>query len=158
MTAPKIYCFDTSSLIRAWHEAYPIDVVETFWDLFDDAISDGVVITPDEVLGETKKRSDDLHKWLKAREEACIVAIDDDLQDAVTELLRKNPRMAMNRKGASSADAWVVALAQIRGAVVVSEETMTDSQKRPKIPGVCKSENVGCHNLLQFMRDQQWKI
>jgi predicted nucleic acid-binding protein len=154
----KPYVFDTSSFVRAWHEAYPIDVVQTFWIRLHDAITDGVVLTPDEVLRETSKRSDELHKWLKEREDDCIVAIDDELEDAVTELLDKNPRMAMNRKGASSADAWVVALAKIRGATVISEETMTDSQKRPKIPGICKDNNLKCVNLLAFMRAQKWKI
>src|SRR5262245_35271353 len=118
------FVFDSSSLVRAWHEAYPIDVVETFWDKLHDAMAAGIVIAPDEVLRETSKRSDDLHKWLKAREEQCIVPIDDDLEEAVADLLAQHPRMAMNRKGASSADAWVVALAQIRAGTVVSEESM----------------------------------
>ena len=108
----KPYVFDTSSFVRAWHEAYPIDIMHTFWDKLHDAITMGAVIAPDEVLRETSKRSDGLHKWLKERENHCIVAIDEELEDAVADLLEKTPRMAMNRKGASSADAWVVALAQ----------------------------------------------
>jgi hypothetical protein len=154
----KPYVFDTSSFIRAWHEAYPIDVMQTFWIRLHDAIIGGLVVAPDEVLRETSKRSDELHKWLKEREEHCIVSIDDDLEEAVVELLEKNPRMAMNRKGASAADAWVVALAKIRRGTVISEETMTDSQKRPKIPGVCKDNNVNCENLLAFMRALKWRI
>lgn len=108
--------------------------------------------------GRPAKRSDGLHKWLKEREDPCIVSIDDDLEDAISDLLEQNPRMAMNRKGASSADAWVVALAKIRGGTVISEETMTDSEKRPKIPGVCQAINVNCENLLAFMRAQRWKF
>jgi hypothetical protein len=154
----KPYVFDTSSFIRAWYEAYPIDVMHTFWDKLHDAISSGAVIAPDEVLRETSKRSDGLHKWLKEGEDHCIVEIDEELEDAVTYLLAKNPRLAMNRKGASSADAWVVALAQVRGTTVISEESMTDSQKRPKIPGVCQAVNVKCENLLAFMRAQKWRI
>jgi len=153
----SLYCFDTSSYIRAWHEAYPPDVVETFWERLDDAISEGIVISPDEVLQEMKKRSEDLHRWLKARD-SCIVEIDDPLQQAVTKLLAANPEMAKNRKGASSADAWVIGLAHIRGAIVVSEETIVDSEKKPKIPGVCKRENIPCMKLLEFMRTQKWKI
>lgn len=155
---PSPYVFDTSSLVRAWYEAYPIDVVATFWDRLHDAIGSGVVIAPDEVLRETSKRSDGLHTWLKERESDCIICIDDDMQDAVSDLLKKNPRMAMNRKGASSADVWVVALAQLRGATVISEESLHDSEKRPKIPGVCKDIGVNCANLIAFMRAQKWKI
>ncbi|MBV8762268.1 MAG: DUF4411 family protein [Deltaproteobacteria bacterium] len=156
MTKP--FVFDTSSFIRAWHEAYPIDVMHTFWDLLDKAIDAGFVISPEEVLRETSKRSDELHKWLKARQDRCFVEIDEDLEEAVAELLANNERIAMNRKGASSADAWVVALAKIRTGTVISEESMTDSQKRPKIPGVCKEHNVPCVNLLAFMRAQKWRI
>ena len=42
--------------------------------------------------------------------------------------------------------------------IVVTEETMTDSEKRPKIPGVCKTRRIECINLLEFMRRQKWKI
>jgi phenylpropionate dioxygenase-like ring-hydroxylating dioxygenase large terminal subunit len=157
MTVDRLYCFDTSSFIRAWHEAYPIDVVESFWTKLDNAIASGVVIAPDEVLRETKKRSDGLHGWLRERKQ-CFVDIDDELEEAVSELLANRPLMAQNRKGASSADAWVVALARIRRARVVSEESLTDSEKRPKIPGVCKALEIECGTLLQFMRTEGWKL
>jgi hypothetical protein len=158
LSAPtKPFCFDTSSFIRAWHEAYPLDVVATFWGKLEAAIDGDVVITPDEVIRETKKRSDGLHDWLKGRDK-CIVEIDEDIQDAVASLLQRYEALAKNRKGASAADPWVIATARVREAIVVSEEALTDSEKRPKIPGVCKGIGVECINLLEFMRRQGWKI
>jgi Domain of unknown function (DUF4411) len=35
------YCIDTSSLIAAWEERYPIDHFPNFWKLFEGAIDDG---------------------------------------------------------------------------------------------------------------------
>jgi hypothetical protein len=157
VTQQKLYCFDTSSYIRAWHEAYPLDVVETFWKRLDKAIGDGIVISPEEVFEEMKKRSDALALWLKERD-GCRVEIDDEIQGEVLSILDTRPEMAKNRKGGSSADAWVVGLARLRKATVVSEESLTDSQKRPKIPGVCGELKVPCINLLAFMREQGWKI
>ena len=153
----KLYCFDTSTFIRAWYEAYAPDVVESFWEHLGKAIKAGTIIAPDEVLRETSKRSNDLHAWLKQHEQ-CFVEIDDELQEAVSSLLQRFPLLAKNRKGASSADAWVIALAQIRNATVVSEESPLDSEKKPKIPGVCRQVDVSCTNLLEFMRSAKWKL
>jgi hypothetical protein len=97
----KVYCFDTSTFIRAWYEAYAPDVVPSFWEHLAQAMRGGTVIAPDEVLMETSKRSDDLHAWLKQQEQ-CFVQIDDELQEAVSALLRQVPLLAKNRKGASS--------------------------------------------------------
>lgn len=156
MTA--LYCVDTSSYIRAWHEAYPPDVVPSFWDRMDKAMKSGRVISPEEVLREVGKRSDELHEWLHARRD-CFADIDDDLQDGVADILSANPLLAKNRKGASSADAWVIALARLRGVAVVSEETAVNhSEKRPKIPGVCGGVGVACMPLLQFMRAEKWRL
>lgn len=129
----------------------------SFWERLSEEIEAGIIVSPVDVLLETEKRSPELHKWLKVRER-CIVEIDDDLQDAVAEIVNDHPLMAKNRKGASSADAWVVSLAHLRAAIVVSEESLADSDKRPKIPGVCKQRNIMCMNLLGFMRAERWTI
>lgn len=156
MTA--LYCVDTSSYIRAWHEAYPPDVVPSFWDRMDKAMKNGRIISPEEVLREVGKRSDDLRAWLHARRD-CFADIDDELQDAVAEVLAATPLLAKNRKGASSADAWVIALARLRGAAVVSEESEANhSAKRPRIPGVCRGIGVACVPLLDFMRAEKWRL
>ena len=65
-----IYCVDTSSLIAAWQERYPIENFPKFWDRMDGLTREDRLISPVEVFHEIKKRSDELHAWLKDRKDA----------------------------------------------------------------------------------------
>lgn len=57
-----IYCIDTSSLIAAWQERYPIETFPALRRKMEDLIAAKRLVSPIEVLNETQKRSDDLHK------------------------------------------------------------------------------------------------
>ena len=63
------YCIDTSSLIKAWQVDYPIDNFPGFWRHIEGLITADRLVAPEEVLRETKKRSDELHAWLNAHKE-----------------------------------------------------------------------------------------
>lgn len=152
-----IYCVDTSSMVRAWHEAYAIDVFPTFWDNIEELIDDGRFIAPDEVFRETKRRDDDLHKWFKKRKE-CFVAIDDDLQDAVSGVMAEFQFLVKNRPGKNAADPWVIALAMVNEATVVTEESYDNSKKYPKIPQVCQHYGIDYINVLELARKEGWRF
>ena len=87
-----------------------------------------------------------------------MIDLDDEQQQCCLALLAKHPLMAKHGKGADAADPRVIALAQSSGATVVSEESLLDSEKRPKIPGICAPELLPCINLLAFMRANQWRL
>ena len=88
-----IYCVDTSALIAAWQERYPQENFPRFWDRLDSMIRDGNLIAPMEVFLETKKRSDELHSWLKDRKADMFVEIDDDIQEGAARVLGRFPRL-----------------------------------------------------------------
>ncbi len=152
-----VYCIDTSSLVRAWTEAYPLDVFPSFWDRIDELFEDGRITAPDEVLRETSKRDDGLHKWLKQRS-GMFAAIDDDLQKSVTEVMADHPFLVKNRPGKNAADPWVIALARITGSTVVTEEVVDQSAKYPKIPSVCCEYKVPWVRLLNVIRTEGWRF
>ena len=62
---PTVYCIDTSSLIAASQERYPIENFPSFWAKIEALIDADRLVAPIEVLHETAKRSDELHAWLK---------------------------------------------------------------------------------------------
>lgn len=62
-----VYCIDTSALIAAWQERYPPENFPAFWGRVETLIVAGRLVAPVEVLNETTKRSDELHKWLAER-------------------------------------------------------------------------------------------
>jgi hypothetical protein len=148
---------DTSSLVRAWHEAYPIDSFPSFWDEFEKLINEKRIIAPEEVLHETKKRDDALHKWLKGKS-GVFWPIDEPLQDEMAKIMAKFKFMVKNRPGKNAADPWVIALAKITGTTVVTEEGDDNSTRLPKIPLVCRHYKVPCFRLLELIRKEGWRF
>jgi hypothetical protein len=151
-----IYCVDTSSLIAAWQERYPIENFPKFWDRMDDLIKDGRLISPIEVFNEIKKRSDDLHDWLKNRKEDIFRELDDEVQIEVANVLQRFPRLVGDRKLRTSADPFVIALARITGHQLVTEEKPTGSPNRPNIPDVCARLSLSTIGILQVIQREKW--
>ena len=58
------------------------------------------------------------------------------------------------------ADAYVIALAQARGGLVVTAETSASQKSKPKrphyIPDVCRDLGIPCINMLGLMRREGW--
>ena len=59
----------------------------------DGLIHDGKMIAPMEVFLETKKRSDELHDWLKDRKSEMFYEIDDGVQEQAAKVLERFPRL-----------------------------------------------------------------
>ncbi len=87
------YCVDTSALIAAWQERYPQENFPKFWDRLDSLVREGKLIAPMEVFLETKRRSDELHAWLKDRKTEMFLEIDDDVQEEAAKVLERFPRL-----------------------------------------------------------------
>jgi hypothetical protein len=60
------------------------------------------------------------------------------------------------------ADAYVIALARMRGGTVVTQETPAAEKRNPKrthfIPDVCRELGIPCISLLGLMRREGWKF
>jgi hypothetical protein len=151
-----IYCVDTSSLIAAWQERYPIDNFPKFWDRMDGLIEGGRLISPIEVFNEIKKRSDELHGWLKSRKEGMFRELDDDMQIEVASVLRQFPRLVADKKLRTSADPFVIALVRITGHQLVTEEKPTFNLNRPNIPDVCAQLSLSTIGILQVIQREKW--
>ena len=153
-----IYCVDTSSLIAAWQERYPIENFPKFWDRMNALIEDGRMISPIEVFNEIKKRSDDLHDWLKNRKDGMFRELDDEVQIEVANILQRFPRLVGDKKLRTSADPFVIALARITGYQLVTEEKPTGSLNRPNIPDVCAQLSLSTISILQVIQREKWVV
>lgn len=149
------YCVDTSSLIAAWQERYPIENFPIFWTKVEGLITAKRLIAPIEVLHETSKRSDELHKWLKDRGNM-FRELDEEIQIAGANVLASFPRLVGERKLRTSADPWVIAVASVEGIKIVTEEKPTGSSDRPNIPDVCKVMAIETVSLLDLIRAEKW--
>jgi hypothetical protein len=153
-----IYCVDTSSLIAAWHERYPIDNFPKFWDRVDALIREKRLISPVEVFLETKKRSDELHGWLKARKADIFLELDDAVQTEAANVLVRFPRLVEDKKLNTSADPFVIALALVQVAAFVTEDKPTGNDRKPHIPDVCAAFGVECKSLIDMIRSEKWVV
>ena len=153
----RVYCIDTSSLIAAWQERYPIENFPPFWVKVDALIEAKRLTAPIEVLNETKKRSDELHGWLKARP-SMFRELDDAIQIEAAQVLEQFPRLVGERKLRTSADPFVIALARVEGLELVTDEKPTGSAARPNIPDVCTALGMTTMSVLDLIKAEKWVI
>lgn len=153
-----IYCIDTSSLIAAWQERYPIENFPSFWDKIDGLVKEERLVSPIDVFYETKKRSDELHTWLKGRKAAMFRELDDAVQIEAASLLHRFPRLVGEKKLRTSADPFVISLARVLGIQLVTDEKPTGNLNKPNIPDVCSELGMSSIGILQLIRSEKWVI
>lgn len=150
-----VFCFDTSALIHAAARAYPIEVFPSFWDRFAALIDDARVIAVDEVLREIARKDDELHAWCKSHPNL-FTPITEEVQVAAAEVIAAVPSLVDLNKGRGQADPFVVALARVRAATVVTQEPTKPTS--PRIPDACRRFSVPCISLLDFIRRMRWRF
>jgi hypothetical protein len=154
---PAIYCIDTSSLIAAWEERYPIDHFPKFWRFMDGAIQAGRIVAPRAVHDETKKKSEELHAWLNDRNQM-FLDLDEPTQRELKAILAKHQRLVAEKKQRFAADPFIIAVAKLQSLTIVTEERPTGNMNRPNIPDVCNDYGLTYINLLRLIRAEGWII
>jgi hypothetical protein len=147
-------CFDTSALLECWSRYYPIDVFPGIWERLHWMIEAGDLFAPDEVHEETKKKDDDLAAWVKDRSQM-FVPLGSNVQAGTTEILAEFLELVKALSGRNQADPFVIALARVRAATVVTQER-GGNRARPRIPLVCEHFGVACIDVVGFIRERGW--
>ena len=152
------FCFDTSALSRMWKVTHRPDAFPTVWSLLREGASAGIVIAPREVLYELERsRSlDDLVAWAKSSRQ--MFAGDSlELVEAVMSVEAAFPNLIDPCKSPYDADPWVIALAELREAKVVTAEVDTGCREggmgkpRARIPDVCRVRGVELATVSDFL-------
>lgn len=149
------FSLDSSTIIEAWERVYPIGIFSSLWSRLDQMISDGQILVCEEVFRELEKKEDGAFLWFKERKDGVFVPIDESTIAQVTKILRVFPRMVNAAKGRSAADPWVVAVAILNGAVVVTQEAR---RKEPRIPFVCEHFGIDHTNLLGLVQQMNLRL
>jgi hypothetical protein len=115
------------------------------------------MFSPEDVLSEIQKRSDELHKWLKAKPEM-FRELDEAVQNEAARVLAQFPRLVGQTRLRTSADPFVIALAKVEGLHIVTEEKPTGNNNRPNIPDVCLKIDITCIGLVDLIRAEKWVV
>lgn len=152
------YSIDTSSLIEGFRNLYPYEVFPKLWNEYLPTLVDrGDLRATDEVRIELRRRDDELLQWLADYAEDFFVEIDEDIQREVIAILSDHRELVHVGRGRSGADPWVIALAKLNDAAVVTEEG-SGSLRKPRIPDVCGALGIRCMKLIQLIQEQGWSF
>jgi hypothetical protein len=154
---PRIYCIDTSSIIKWFVEIYPPTIFPGLLERIDDLIVTGRLRAPKAVYDEIKP-GDDCHAWAKSQthlflEESVSV------QRIVRQLMATHGNAEKPHKAINGADPFVIAMAKDGGEhwSVVSDEHPGSIDNR-KIPFVCAIEHILCITFQELMLAEGWQF
>jgi len=132
----KVYCFDTSVFIELWNLTHRPKTFPSLWKDIETLIGANKIISSIESLNELQALDDDLYAWAKKNKRA-FLPID---QHQITELHKIYSEVANigHSDREFDADPWILALARVKSAYVVSCEKDTGDRGNPRIPDACK--------------------
>ena len=120
-TAATKYSMDSSSLIFAWTEAYPMDAFGSFWSRLETLAQAGRAFLSEEVHEELKRKDDDLARWAAGLSRLFKRTSATQFTDA-QRLASKYPGFVDVMRSTAQADPFLVALAAEGHDVVVTSE------------------------------------
>ena len=152
MAAPK-YVIDTCSLTKMRH-TYPSDIFPTAWQKLTVLSGSGILISAEDVLEELSAFDDEILKWAVLQDDF-FYPLDNSIQKLATEILTDHPGLLDLRKNKSSGDPFIIATALYNECALVTEEKISNSPIRPKIPNVCKALGVECITIIEMFRREE---
>lgn len=156
-----IYSIDTSSLMD-WHDRFfPVDIFVGLASRMDGLAAAGRLVAPALVKEESEKvGSQGLKQWTDGHASAFVKT--GDLLTPAQAIQGQFPGLLDPKAEFEEADAYVIALAQLRDGIVVTQETPAAEKRNPRrshfIPDVCRDLGIPCINLLGLMRREGWKF
>lgn len=151
---------DANVFIEAYQRYYSFDICPGFWECLIHFCHQRRLYSIDRVQIELVGRGDMLSNWAQNAPDNMFVS---SLSGAVTEQYRKimtqvyaNPQYdnAAKDNFARGADGWLVAYAEVHGAILVTHEAHRPGAKaRVPLPNVCRQFGVQYQNTFEMLRD-----
>ena len=150
-----VYSVDSSALIDGWIRHYPPDHFPSVWIEIESLIDEGRFLLSEEVLREIERHDDPLNEWLQDRRDRVVVPTTNEVAVGVREILRSHERLVMSGSGRNRADPFVIAVARLHNAVVLTGEK-GGTPSKPKIPSVCEDLDIRAISLLDLIKEEGW--
>ena len=151
------YVFDTNSF-RVLGNYYP-DQFPTFWRQFNQAVTDGKIISVKEVHRELESQvQPPLSDWIEDHKVIFIPPRATEMQfiTSIFSIRHFQTLVSVQSRltGIPCADPFVIAKAEFIDGCVITEETLKPNAA--KIPNVCEHFKIDCTNLQGFMEREGW--
>lgn len=153
------YSLDTSVIIDAWRR-YPIYNFPAVWKKLESLARDGQIKISVVVMAEIKESygtKHDVRQWFKERESIFIRKLDDAFQQETKRLINTYNNFGLST-GKNEADPYVVALAIIEDCDVVTHEKPSNDMNGPKIPDICREEEITYISFTDIIVNENWVI
>jgi hypothetical protein len=124
----------------------------TLWEQIDELIEAQRFLISEEVWEEDSIQGRCSQSLVSAAEGQTGSPTDAAITAEVQAILVGHERLVMNLKGRSRSDPFVVALARVSRAVVVTGEGSDGTADRPKIPYACQHLGVQCVRFLDIIK------
>lgn len=153
------YVADTSGLVGAWQRRYPPEVFPTLWENLEVLGVVGMMLVPEEVHRELRKKSDDLYAWVDQRRDQLVIPTDRATLITAQTVLADYPLLTKTGTGRGLADPFVIAVAEMKNLPIITEE-LGGSATKPRIPYVCDQRDLGvtCMDMLGVIRSEGWSF
>ncbi|NJN73021.1 MAG: DUF4411 family protein [Limnothrix sp. RL_2_0] len=152
-----IYCFDTAGFMEPYGKNYPFDLFPTFWENIDQLIEEERIFSVRACYDEIIYQDDDLAKWAKLRRKVFLKHTE-SLQKELRVILEVVPSLYEAHLDRSGADTYIVALAKLKNAVVVSDELKKRKKKALTIHQACDQLNIPSMRVVEVIRKEQWRF
>jgi hypothetical protein len=162
---PPEYTIDSSSLMAMFNDEPWTSKKTTpgLWERVSELIRMGIIISHLEVLAEIKKdgkKGEELFNWANSNK-AVFKMHDDSNEGNVIRAMSTKYRTFVNNFGKASdayADPWLIAQAKCLRIRIISQETMSGSIRKPKLPNVCTDPtfNINCIGLWELAKELGW--
>ena len=160
-TRGPLYAVDSNVFMDWQARYYPTDIFQSLPTLVEGLIKDGRLFSPELVQEELEVvGTADLTAWVNANPALWVPTA--ELLAAAIAIQNRFPGLRDPKAEFEEADAYVIALAQLRDGTVVTQETSAAEKRNPKrthfIPDVCRELGLPCISLLGMMRREGWKF
>ena len=146
------YVIDTSIWIRIWRN-YPPDIFVNFWQQLDASIATAQVRSPEDVLHELERGTDDIAEFL-SRRDGLFAPLDEALIAAITEVQAACDDLADQDGERNRADPFVVGLGKLLNGTVVTRNDL-DATRMPaggSLMHATSSMSRGATGLTSYAR------
>lgn len=155
-----MYSLDTSFFMDWQARYYPIDLFPSLEKKIAGLIGNGSCQAAELVKEEIDAvGTPGLRAWA-ATQAGLFIPMTPEIQIEAAAIEASYPELMDPKELNESADAYVIALAKLKGGLVVSQETSVQEKHRPRrsyfIPDVCRDLGVPCVNLFGLMRREKW--